>query len=69
MAPELMASPRTMVLVLTVMVFWAVAVPVAMAGRAMVPAGGLMPMIVSNDVPATCWPMSHSPVLRTRPLV
>ena len=47
-----------------------VAVPVPMVGRSIVPAGGAMPIRASKVLVGafvTPWPISHSPVLRTRP--
>ena len=40
-----------------------------MAGRAMVPAGGVMPIKASKLAPLTPWPISHSPALRAMPPV
>ena len=53
-APELTAMPCTVAFVFNVTVLCSVAVPVAIVGRATVPAGGVMPITASKLAPVTC---------------
>ena len=64
--------PLITALVLSVTVFWSVAVPVPIVGRAKVPVGGVIPISASKVLVGafvTCCPTSHSPLLSARPVV
>src|SRR5215213_1983941 len=62
------ARPCSFAFVASMMVPPIVVVPVPIAGRAIVPAGGVIANSVSNG-PVAAWPISHSPELSVRPLV
>ena len=67
--PVEMARPLTVTLLLSCTVPWTVAVPVPIAGRPIVPLGGVIPMSVSKSVePVTPCPISHSVVLSVLPV-
>ncbi len=67
-APVEIARPCSLALVSRVTVPPIVVVPVPIAGRAIVPAGGVIANSVSKG-PVAAWPISHSPVLRVSPVV
>ena len=65
--PVAMTTPCTFAFVASVTVPPIVAVPAPVAGRVIVPAGGVMDISVSNGPVAGC-PISHSPEFKVRPV-